>query len=93
MTLVACTLLGLEVGPSLLFFGFAVLTGIGGPYFLLHGALGLIGGYAPGVVLLGQGASPYPIASRGALAGLVVGVVPVFLLSVPIFGGLGMWCW
>ncbi len=94
MTLVACALLGFEAVPSLLF-GFAVLTGIGGPYFLLHGALGLIGGCALGAVLLGQGGVSVPSrqergANRGALIGLVVGVVPVFLLGVPIFGVLSI---
>ena len=90
MTLVACALLGLEAVPSLLL-GFAVLTGIGGPSLLLHGALGLLGGCALGAVLLRQGGISIPSprergASTGALVGLVVGVVAIFLLGGPIFG-------
>jgi hypothetical protein len=94
VTLVACALLGLEAVPSLLL-GFAVLTKIGGPSLLLHSALGLIGGCVLGAVLLRQGGISIPSrqergASRGALIGLVVGVVAVFLLSGPIFGVLGI---
>lgn len=93
MTLVVCTLLGLEAVPSLLL-GFAVLTQFGGGSILLQSALGLIGGFVLGAVLLRQGGISIPSrgergAIRGALAGLVVGVVAVFLLGGPIVGLLG----
>jgi hypothetical protein len=42
VTLVACTLLGLECGWSVLL-GFAALFQIGPPPYLLSGALGLLG--------------------------------------------------
>ena len=74
--------------------GFAVLVEIGPPSYLLSSALGLIGECALGAVLLRQGGVSVPsseerMASRGALAGLVVGVVAVFLLGGHIVGLLG----
>jgi hypothetical protein len=74
--------------------GFAVLFQIGPPPYLLPSSLGLIGGCVLGAVLLGQGGISILShrergASRGALAGLVVGVVAIFLLGGPIVGLLG----
>jgi hypothetical protein len=93
VTLVACALLGFESGWSLLM-GFAVLFQIGLPPYLLSSALGLISGCVVGVVLLRQGGVSIPSggergASSGALAGLVVGVVAIFLLGGAVVGLLG----
>ncbi len=94
MTLAACVLLGFETVPSLLF-GFSFFTGIGFVPFLLDSALGIVAGVLLGAVLLGQGGVSVPSrrgkgATRGALAGLVAGVVPVLLLGAPAFGMLGV---
>ena len=98
VTLVVCVLLVFEgIGSFLM--GFTVLLGmrspIGPPPYLLHSALSLIGGCLLGVVLLRQGGISIPSreergASRGALVGLVVGVVAVFLTGGPIVGLLGI---
>lgn len=104
VTLVACALLGLEVVPNLLF-SFSVLLGFGpDPSSPLYGIIGstipgsLAGvalGALLGVVLLRQGGVSVPSreergASRGALAGAVVGLVGDFLLGVPIVGSVGI---
>ena len=94
VTLVVCALLGLEAGQSLLF-GFTVLLRLGAYPFLFYSAISLIGGCVLGAVLLGQGGISIPSraekgAIRGSLAGLVVGVVSIFLLSGPIVGLLGI---
>jgi hypothetical protein len=62
--------------------------------YLLSSILSLIGGCVLGLVLLRQGGVSVPSseergASRGALAGLMVGVVAIFLLGGPIVGLLG----
>ncbi len=93
VTLVACALLGLETVPNLLF-GLSFFSGIGFAPLLLGAAVGLVAGTLLGTVLLRQGGVSVPSrrekgATRGALVGLVVGVVPVLLLSAPAFGMLG----
>jgi hypothetical protein len=95
VTLVACVLLVFEAVPGVAL-SFAALTGIGStfyPSYLLYAALALIGGGVLGVVLLKQGGVSVPSreepgASRGALAGLTVGVVGV-LLTGNLIGVLG----
>lgn len=94
VTLIACALPGLEAGVS---FGvaFAVLLGTDPQLSPLFSALGLVGGCAVGVALLRQGGISVPSpeesgASRGALVGLAVGVVAVFLVGGPIVGLLGI---
>jgi hypothetical protein len=79
VTLVACVLLVFEAVPGPVLW-FAVLTGVGGPSYPLYIALALIGGGVLGLVLRRQGGVSIPArqergASRGALAGLVVGEV------------------
>ena len=68
MTLVVCALLVFEAVPGFVL-GLAILTGIGGPSYLLYVALALIGGGVLGVCCLGRGASPYPPPMRGERAG------------------------
>jgi hypothetical protein len=92
VTLVACVLLVFEVVPGFVI-GFGILTGVGGPSYLLYVALALVGGGVLGAVLLRQGGISVPSgeergASRGALVGLVVGVVGVFLTG-NVIGVLG----
>ncbi len=93
MTLVACALLGFEAGHSFSL-GFTVLLGLGAYPYLIYDGLSLIAGCVLGAVLLRQGGISIPSsgergASRGALVGLVVGVVALFLLGGPIIGLLG----
>ena len=92
VTLVACALLGFDTVPNLLF-GFSFFTRIGFVPFLVGSALGLVAGVVLGAVLLRQGGVSVPSrrekgATRGALIGLAVGVVPVLLLSAPPFSML-----
>ena len=92
VTLVACVLLVFEAVPGPVL-GFAILTGIGGPSYPLYGALALIGGGVLGLVLLRQGGISVPSpqergARRGALAGLIVGVVASFFVGLNV-GVLG----
>lgn len=92
MTLVACALLGLEAVGSFSV-AFAVLLGGGVIPYLFVTAVGLGGGCALGAVLLGQGGVSVPSrgergASRGALAGLAVGVVASFFVGANV-GVLG----
>ncbi len=92
VTLVACALLGFETVPSVLF-GLSFFAGIGFVPFLLGSALGIVTGALLGAVLLRQGNASVPSrrergATRGALIGLAVGVVPVLLLSATTFGML-----
>ena len=88
VTLVACVLLVFEaVSGIVLWFG--ILTGVGGPSYLLYLALALIGGGALGLVLLRQGGVSIPSpeergASRGALAGLIVGAVASFFVGLNV---------
>ena len=94
VTLVACALLGFETAPNLLF-GFSSFVGIGFVPFLLGSALGIVAGVLLGAVLLRQGGVSVPArqekgATRGALVGLVVAVVPVLWLSAPAFGMLSV---
>ncbi len=93
LTLVACALLGLETVPNLLF-GLSFFGAAAYPSFLLGAVVGLVGGLCLGTVLLRQGGISVPSsqekgATRGALVGSAVGVVPVLLLSTPAFGMLG----
>ncbi len=92
MTLVTCALLGFGTVPSVLF-GLSFFAGIGFVPFLLGSALGIVTGALLGAVLLRQGNASVPSrrergATRGALIGLAVGVVPVLLLSATTFGML-----
>lgn len=92
VTLVACALLGLEAVPNLLV-GFSFFAGVGYAPFLLGTVIGLAVGVLLGTVLLSQGSVSVPSgqekgATRGALVGLAVGVVPVVLLSAPVVGML-----
>ena len=92
VTLVACALLGFDTVPSLLF-GISFFTGIGSEPFLLDSALGTVADVLLGAVLLRQGGASVPSrrekgATRGALIGLAVGVVPVLLLGASPFGML-----
>jgi hypothetical protein len=69
VTLVACTLLGFETVPSLLF-GFSFFAGIGFVPFLLGSALGIVAGVLLGAVLLGQGGVSVPSRrEKGATRG------------------------
>jgi hypothetical protein len=92
VTLVVCALLVFEAVPGFVL-GLAILTGIGGPSYLLYVALALIGGGVLGVVLLRQGGISIPSphergASRGALSGLIVGAVASFFVGFNV-GVLG----
>lgn len=90
VTLVACALLGFDTVPSLLF-GLSFLSGVGfAPLLLWAAVVGLVAGTLLGTVLLRQGGVSVPSrrekgATRGALIGLAVGVVPALLLSSPPF--------
>jgi hypothetical protein len=94
VTLVACALLGLETVPNLLV-GLSFLSGVGfAPLLPWAAVVGLVAGALLGTVLLRQGGVSVPSrrekgATRGALVGLVAGLVPVLLLSTPAFGMLG----
>jgi Na+/proline symporter len=95
VTLVASALMGFEAVSSLFFLVLVGLLGMGWAPYLLPGALGLIGGCGLGLVLLRQGGISIPsrqerAATRGALVGLVVGVVVVLLTSGPIVGIVGI---
>lgn len=99
VTLVACALLGFETAPNLLFgvsvFAGIGFVGIGFVPFLLGSALGIVAGVLLGAALLRQGGVSVPTrqekgATRGALVGLAVAVVPVLWLSAPAFGMLGV---
>jgi hypothetical protein len=87
--------MGFEAVSSLFFLVLVGLLGMGWAPYLLPGALGLIGGCGLGLVLLRQGGISIPsrqerAATRGALVGLVVGVVVVLLTSGPIVGIVGI---
>jgi hypothetical protein len=64
VTLAACVLLVFEAVPGIVL-GLSILTGIGGPSYPLYVALALIGGGVLSLVLIRQGASPCPPATRG----------------------------
>ena len=92
-TLIVCALLGLETVSNLLF-GLSFFGVAPYPSLLLGAFVGLVGGLWLGSVLLSQGGISVPSsqergASRGALVGSAVGVVPILLLSTPAFGVLG----
>jgi len=92
VTLVACPLLVFEAVPGIVLW-LSVLTGVGGPSYLLYLALALVGGGVLGLVLLRQGGISIPSpqergASRGALAGLIVGAVASFFVGLNV-GVLG----
>ena len=92
VTLVACALLGFDTVPNLLF-GLSFFTRLGFVPFLLASALGIVAGVLLGAVLLRQGGVSVPSrrekgATRGALIGLAVGMVPVLLLGTTPLGML-----
>ena len=95
VTLVGCALVGFEAVANLLILVFIILLGMVWLPYLLFSAVGLMAGLVLGIVLLRQGGISIPsrqerAATRGALVGLVVGVVVVLLTSAPPVGMLGL---
>jgi hypothetical protein len=98
VTLVVCALVGFDALPSLLS-GLLILTRIGPPnsmtLYVLVMVVSLIAGVVLGAVLLRQGGLSIPSpeekkATRGALVGLAVGVVVLFVMGGPTLGTLGL---
>lgn len=98
VTVIVCALVGFDALPSLLS-GFLIFTRVGPPNSLaLHVLImvvSLMVGVVLGVVLLREGGISIPSpeekkATGGALVGLAVGAVVLFVSSGPALGTVGL---